>query len=82
MFVNIFMPKKPKINRTENNHEEVFKTQGQRVVNDGNEIVMENGRRFKRTVIPSKYSAVKPQDVIEDIEEIDIKVIAEADVEL
>ena len=76
------MPKKPKINRTENNHREVFKTQGQRVVNGGNEIVMENGRRFKRTEIPSKYSAVKPQDVIEDIEEIDIKVIAEADVEL
>ena len=82
MFVNTFMPRKPKINRTENKHKEVFKTQGQRVVNGGDEIVMENGRRFKRTVIPSKYSAVKPQDVIEDIEDVETEAMSEEDLEL
>ena len=32
---------------------ETFETRGQRVINGGTEIAMLNGRRFKRTVLPS-----------------------------
>jgi hypothetical protein len=82
MFVNIFMPRKPKINRTEDKHKEVFRTQGQRVVNGGTEIVMENGRRFKRTVLPSAFAPISPQDIVEDVEDVETEAMSEEDLDL
>ena len=63
------MPKKETKTYTE-----TYSTEGQRVINGGKEIAMINGRRFKRTVLPSvaepHLNKVKEADVIdfEDIE--------------
>ena len=53
----------PKPKPVKNQFPERFKTEGQRVSGDGTELVMSNGRRFKRTVLPS--SAVPTPEVMD-----------------
>ena len=42
-------------------YDEVFETKGQKVTEGGKAILMANGRRFTRTVLPSSTSAPKPK---------------------
>ena len=52
-------------------YQERFKTEGQRVTGDGSEVIMSNGRRFSRTVLPSAAAPKKMSevdDLLDDLE--------------
>lgn len=64
-----------KVNR-EKVYKEDYSTKGQRITNDGSEVIMNNGRRFKRVVLPSvavkKAEEIKEEVQLEEaIEELD-----------
>ena len=46
---------------------EGYTTEGQRITNDGAEVIMDNGHRFKRVVLPSVAEG-KLQKLTEDIQ--------------
>ena len=46
---------------------EGYATEGQSVTGDGSAVIMNNGRRFKRVVLPSVAEA-KPQQIKEEIQ--------------
>ena len=46
---------------------EGYATEGQRVTGDGSAVIMNNGRHFRRVVLPSVAEA-KPQQVKEEIQ--------------
>ena len=52
---------------------EEFTTEGQRVTKDGSEVIMKNGKKFKRTVLPSSAYGLKSLDdgldLLEDLDE-------------
>ena len=56
-------------------YKEIFATEGQRVTRDGKEVIMQNGRRFKRTVLPSvaqpKPATPEEQFVEQELEQLD-----------
>ena len=58
----------PKPRPKANQYPERFSTQGQRVSNDGSEVIMSNGRRFKRTILPSS-AAIQNDDILYALEE-------------
>ena len=45
--------RKPKQKKAEKSYDDAYTTNGQRVSSDGNTVIMSNGHRFKRTVLPS-----------------------------
>ena len=61
----------PKPKLVKDQFPERFKTEGQRVSGDGTELVMSNGRRFKRTVLPSSAAPKQVSEADELLEELD-----------
>ncbi len=61
------MPGPKKKTQDVKHYTEGYSTLGQRITGDGAEVVMNNGRRFKRVVLPSVAEA-KPQQIKEEIQ--------------
>jgi len=47
---------------------DAYSTKGQRVTGDGTHVIMENGKRFKRTVLPAPVAIKEqPLEIEEDL---------------
>ena len=68
----------PKPKPKKDQYKERFKTEGQRVTRSGDEVIMSNGRRFKRTVLPSPL-APKPDEMI-DLDEVETSMPEETEI--
>ena len=61
------MPGPKKKPKDVKHYTEGYATEGQRITGDGSQVVMNNGRRFKRVVLPS-VAEVKTQHIKEEIQ--------------
>ena len=60
----------PKPKPIKDQYPERIKTEGQRITGDGTELVMSNGRRFKRTVLPSAAAPKQTTEVDEMLDDL------------
>ena len=61
----------PKPKPVKDQYPERFKTEGQRISRDGTEVIMSNGRKFSRTVLPSAAAPKKVTEADELLDELE-----------